>query len=159
MVVRGGPNAEPPAIPMLDAGTPAQVDGNGFAIGWLGGTAPFRVRIIADSGAIRYDGKTRERALAVRGLTLSPGRYTLELTDRDMRDTEGEFEVVAPQVVPLVRCPPEVQPEEYCADLEAGRLAARGLQWHLAAYKRLAFAGRLTQPGQALQRWLADVPP
>ena len=147
MTSRAGPVA--PSMPLL-ATTPragTALSGGALTIPWLGGKAPFHVRLFSGGAnqpvAEKANIQTNE-ALFDSGLT--PGTYRVEVEDSSGAKATGNFDIVSESAVPQLsedeRDNLNHLPASLRVPLTAGLLAKKGRhhEWNLAAYQQLATA-------------------
>ncbi len=147
MTSRGA--AAAPSMPLL-ATTPragAPLSGGALTIPWLGGKAPFHVRLFVGGTdklvAEKQDVATNE-AQFNSGLT--PGPYQVEVEDSSGAKATGNFDIIPDSGVPQLsedeRDNLSHLPASLRVPLTAGLLAKKGRhhEWNLAAYQQLATA-------------------
>jgi hypothetical protein len=145
MTSRGPPPA--PSMPLLHT-TPragASLNSGALTIPWLGGKAPFHVRLYlgaADKPVAEKQDVATNEARFDSGLT--PGTYRVEIEDGSGAKATGTFDIVADSAIPQLsddeREGLKHLPASLSVPLSAGMLAKKGAhhEWNLAAYQQLA---------------------
>jgi hypothetical protein len=147
MTSRGPPPA--PSMPLLHT-TPragASMSSGALSIPWLGGKAPFHVRLYfgaADQPVAEQQNITTNEARFASGL--APGTYRVEIEDSSGAKATGTFDIVADSMIPQLSDDEQQElkhlPASLSVPLSAGMLAKKGThhEWNLAAYQQLATA-------------------
>jgi hypothetical protein len=145
MTSRGPPPA--PSMPLLHTNprAGASLNSGALTIPWLGGKAPFHVRLFigsADQAVAEKQNITTNEARFDSGLT--PGTYRVEIEDSSGAKATGTFDIVADSAIPQLsedeRDELKHLPASLSVPLSAGMLAKKGShhEWNLAAYQQLA---------------------
>ncbi|MFO1049892.1 MAG: hypothetical protein U1E52_18575 [Geminicoccaceae bacterium] len=131
-----GDDSRSVTAPLLDADIAALAAGQrGLALRWSGGVAPYALSIAADDPLLDLPALATAE-LPPQSLDLTPGDYTLTITDAKGTEIERDVEVVAADEVPGA-------PED------------PGLAQLPAEYHTLAQAGWLSQQEDGRWRWEA----
>ncbi len=145
MTSRGPPPA--PSMPLLHT-TPragASLQSGALTIPWLGGRAPFHVRLFlggADKPVAEKLNIPINEARFDSGLM--PGTYQVEVEDSSGAKATGNFDIVSDSAIPQLSEDERDQlkhlPGSLSVPLSAGMLAKKGPhhEWNLAAYQQLA---------------------
>lgn len=134
-----------PIVPLAGDGKTKIVAGRRkLAIGWLGGTAPFKVSLFYGAGTrpIATVSAGESRRARFPESSLAAGRYRIDIRDAAGRRTRAPFEAI-PQVDAPAEPPDEAAalrspdtPPDVRAVVEAARLAQH-VDWRLEAYQRV----------------------
>jgi hypothetical protein len=163
MRVRSG-DVEGFDLPLLDHDRLRVAEGKrNVTLTWWGGEAPFEVRLL-EAGATRpalQVAGLKERRLPPQSVSLSKGRYRIEIKDADGKTVWGEFDVVDRSAVPRPPVNSAAMPSEVRATVDATWLANHdGGVWAFESYLGVVGLAPTYPPAQALATMLAagDIP-
>jgi hypothetical protein len=135
-----------PSMPLLQT-TPrpgASLTGGALAIPWLGGVAPFHVRVFDAAGQLVAEKQDVSTNQVRFDSALTPGTYRVEVEDSSGTKATGSFDIVPESMIPRLS-DDEVEelkhlPASLSVPLSAGMLAHKGPhhEWNFAAYQQLA---------------------
>jgi hypothetical protein len=157
-------NGVPLSIPLLRRGSAKLAAGQrSFAIGWVGGAAPFEVALYRGDGSPRIAMLRSGDARRARFLTtaFTPGDYSVEVIDadgnRDRRDFAVVREIDVPQLAPHIQAAlrSSTTPPDLRAAIEAAHLATTSDEWKLEAYQRISNLAKTSDLAGALSFELA----